>query len=151
VAGPRRRADRRPRVRRPPVDRGAAGPGGPRLGARCLPGRNHGIGDHGGGRRGARVLEWIHRRCDDAISALDTPIGLLPTPGALNVDGLSIDTADLEELLRVDPHEWLQEIGPIRDFYAALGDSLPPELLRQLDALERRLLDAQRAETEARP
>jgi phosphoenolpyruvate carboxykinase (GTP) len=99
----------------------------------------------------ARVLEWIHRRCDDAIPAVDTPIGLLPTRGALNVDGLAIDPAHLEELLRVDAHEWLQEVGPIRDFYAALGDSLPPDLTRQLAALERRLLDARRDETETRP
>jgi GTP-dependent phosphoenolpyruvate carboxykinase len=48
-------------------------------------------------------------------------------------------------------HEWLQEVGPIRDFYAALGDSLPRELPRQLAVLERRLLGAQRDETETRP
>jgi phosphoenolpyruvate carboxykinase (GTP) len=82
----------------------------------------------------ARVLEWIHRRCDGDSAAVETPIGLLPD--ALNTDGLSVD---LDELLRVDPAEWLREIGPIRDFYAALGDSLPAELERQLDALERRL------------
>jgi phosphoenolpyruvate carboxykinase (GTP) len=81
-----------------------------------------------------RVLEWIHRRCDDDDAAVETPIGLLPD--ALNTDGLSVD---LDELLRVDPDQWVQEIGPIRDFYADLGDSLPAELERQLDALERRL------------
>jgi phosphoenolpyruvate carboxykinase (GTP) len=90
----------------------------------------------------SRVLEWIHRRCDGTIAAVDTPIGLLPAPGGLNVDGLSIGPGDLDELLRVNPVEWLEEIGPIRDFYAALGDSLPTELERQLDALEHRLLDA---------
>jgi phosphoenolpyruvate carboxykinase (GTP) len=92
----------------------------------------------------ARVLEWIHRRCDGTTAAVDTPIGLLPAQGGLIADGLSIDAGDLDELLRVDPVEWLQEIGPIRDFYADLGDSLPTELQRQLDALERRLLDARR-------
>jgi phosphoenolpyruvate carboxykinase (GTP) len=82
----------------------------------------------------ARVLEWIHRRCNDAVSAVETPIGLLPR--GLNVDGL---TVDLDELLRVDPDEWLAEIGPIREFYASLGDTLPPELHGQLAALEQRL------------
>jgi phosphoenolpyruvate carboxykinase (GTP) len=90
----------------------------------------------------SRVLEWIHRRCDGTIAAVDTPVGLLPAPGGLNVDGLSIGAGDLDELLRVNPVEWLEEIGPIRDFYAALGDTLPAELERQLDALEHRLLDA---------
>jgi phosphoenolpyruvate carboxykinase (GTP) len=81
-----------------------------------------------------RVLEWIHRRCDDAVPAVSTPIGLLP--GALNVDGLAVD---LDELLRVDPHEWLPEIGAIRVLYASLGDTLPAALQSQLAALERRL------------
>ena len=87
----------------------------------------------------ARVLEWIHRRCDATTAAVDTPIGLLPAPGGLNVDGVSIDAGDLDELLRVDAVEWLQEIGPIRDFYSSLGDSLPTELQAQLTMLERRL------------
>jgi phosphoenolpyruvate carboxykinase (GTP) len=82
----------------------------------------------------ARVLEWIHRRCDGMADAVETPIGLVPA--ALDVDGLSVD---LDELLRVDPESWLGEIAPIRDFYATLGDSLPAELRDQLDALERRL------------
>jgi phosphoenolpyruvate carboxykinase (GTP) len=87
----------------------------------------------------ARVLEWIHRRCDGTAPALDMPIGLVPPPGGLNVEGLSIGTADLDALLRVDPDEWLAEIGPIREFYASLGDTLPPELHGQLAALEQRL------------
>jgi phosphoenolpyruvate carboxykinase (GTP) len=87
----------------------------------------------------SRVLEWIHRRCDGTVPALDTPIGLVPPHGALDVEGLSIDAGDLDELLRVDPDQWLREIGPIRDFYAALGDSLPAELQDQLTMLERRL------------
>jgi phosphoenolpyruvate carboxykinase (GTP) len=90
----------------------------------------------------ARVLEWIHRRCDHTVPAVEEPIGLVPPPGGLNVEGLPIGAGDLDELLRVDPDEWLQEIGPIRDFYAALGDSLPVELQSQLTMLERRLREA---------
>jgi phosphoenolpyruvate carboxykinase (GTP) len=87
----------------------------------------------------ARVLEWVFRRCDDAVEAADTPIGRVPTPGGLNTEGLSIGADDVAELLRVDPDEWLGEIEPIREFYAKFGDKLPPELREQLDALERRL------------
>jgi phosphoenolpyruvate carboxykinase (GTP) len=65
-----------------------------------------------------------------------------PSAGGLNVEGLPIGAGDLDELLRVDPDDWLQEIGPIRDFYAALGDSLPVELQSQLAVLERRLREA---------
>jgi phosphoenolpyruvate carboxykinase (GTP) len=82
----------------------------------------------------ARVLAWIHGRCAGTAGAVETPIGLVPA--ALDVSGLSVD---LDELLRVDPDAWLDEIEPIRAFYATLGDSLPAELQSQLDALERRL------------
>jgi len=87
----------------------------------------------------ARVLEWIFRRCDDAVDAVDTPIGRVPTAGGLDTDGLSIGADDVAELLKVDPAEWLPEVEPIREFYAQLGEKLPRELHAQLDALERRL------------
>jgi len=90
----------------------------------------------------ARVLEWVFRRCDRAVEAQDTPIGRLPTADGLDTDGLSIDGADLAELLRVDPEEWLAEIEPIREFYAQFGEKLPRELRAQLDALGERLSSA---------
>ncbi|MBA3408234.1 MAG: phosphoenolpyruvate carboxykinase (GTP), partial [Solirubrobacterales bacterium] len=91
----------------------------------------------------ARVLEWVFRRCDDAVESQDTPIGRVPTTGGLNTEGLSLSEADLAELLRVDPVEWLPEIDPIREFYDGLGAKLPGELPAQLDALQERLNSAQ--------
>jgi phosphoenolpyruvate carboxykinase (GTP) len=91
----------------------------------------------------ARVLEWVFRRCDGAVEARDTAIGRVPTAHGLDTDGLTIDAADLDELLRVDPEEWLAEIEPIREFYAQFGGKLPGELRAQLDALEERLHSAQ--------
>jgi phosphoenolpyruvate carboxykinase (GTP) len=87
----------------------------------------------------ARVLEWVFRRCDGAVEAAETPIGWVPTPGGLNTDGLAIGADDLDELLKVDPAEWLPEVDPIREFYAKFGEKLPGELRAQLDALEQRL------------
>jgi phosphoenolpyruvate carboxykinase (GTP) len=87
----------------------------------------------------ARVLEWVFRRCDDATEAAETPIGLVPTVEALDIEGLDISREDVEELLHVDPEEWKPEIEPIREFFAKFGDKLPAELTRQLDALESRL------------
>ena len=74
-----------------------------------------------------------------AAEAAETPIGLVPTVDALDIDGLDISREDVEELLHVDPEEWKPEIEPIREFYAKFGDRLPDELHAQLDALERRL------------
>jgi phosphoenolpyruvate carboxykinase (GTP) len=87
----------------------------------------------------ARVLEWVFRRCDDAVEARDTPIGRLPTEDGLNTDGLDIDADDLRALLAVDAAAWREEIAPIREFFAKFGDKLPDELTAQLDELEARL------------
>jgi len=87
----------------------------------------------------ARVLAWIFRRCDDEAEAADTPVGRVPTPGALDTEGLDIDPADLEAALRVEPAEWREELAPVRAFFATFGERLPPELRAQLDALEARL------------
>jgi phosphoenolpyruvate carboxykinase (GTP) len=87
----------------------------------------------------ARVLEWVFRRCDDAVEAADTPIGRVPTKDGLNTGGLTIAGEDLSALLRVDRDEWLAEVAPIREFYAQFGERLPRALVAQLDALEERL------------
>jgi phosphoenolpyruvate carboxykinase (GTP) len=90
----------------------------------------------------ARVLEWVFRRCDDAAEAKETPIGLVPTPGGLNTDGLEISASSLERLTTIDPEEWKAELEPMREFLAKFGERLPAGLLRQLDALEARLAQA---------
>ncbi|MCX6997813.1 MAG: phosphoenolpyruvate carboxykinase (GTP) [Kiritimatiellaeota bacterium] len=87
----------------------------------------------------ARVLKWIFERCAGAGQAVPTPIGWLPTPGALDVSGLKISSADVEELLRVDKDKWLAEIPAMREHFAKFGARLPPGLAEELDALEQRL------------
>jgi phosphoenolpyruvate carboxykinase (GTP) len=87
----------------------------------------------------SRVLEWVFRRCDDAVEARDTPIGRVPTAGSLNTDGLDMPDAELEQILAVDREEWKGEIPPIREFFDTFGDRLPRELAAQIDALEERL------------
>jgi len=87
----------------------------------------------------SRVLEWIFRRCDDAVEARDTPIGRVPTTGSLNTDGLDMPEDELEQILAVDPEEWKAEIPAVREFFDKFGDRLPPAVGAQLDALEERL------------
>jgi phosphoenolpyruvate carboxykinase (GTP) len=68
-----------------------------------------------------------------------TPIGVIPTREALNLDGLDIDERDVAELLTVNDDEWRAEVPLIREHYAQFGDRLPAELHAQVDALEARL------------
>ncbi|HVA03477.1 MAG TPA: phosphoenolpyruvate carboxykinase (GTP) [Acidimicrobiales bacterium] len=87
----------------------------------------------------SRVLAWIVERTAGRGKATATPIGNVPSPGALDTHGLGVPDQDITELLRVDADEWRQEAPLIREYYARFGDRLPVELGEQLDALERRL------------
>jgi phosphoenolpyruvate carboxykinase (GTP) len=87
----------------------------------------------------SRVLAWVFERCAGRADATDTPIGRLPAPGALPVDGLDLAAGALDELLGVSADDWRAELPHLEDHYATFGDRLPPELRAELDALERRL------------
>ncbi len=87
----------------------------------------------------SRVLEWVFERTAGRGQAVETPIGNVPAPGALNVDGLNLPEADLAQLLAVDNDEWRNEVPLIRQHFAKFADRLPGALLEQLDDLEARL------------
>jgi len=87
----------------------------------------------------SRVLEWVFDRCQGTAEAVDTPIGRVPAPGSLDLEGVEIAPEDLEQLLRVDIDEWRDEVPSIREHLATFGDQLPPALRHQLDALAERL------------
>ena len=82
-----------------------------------------------------RVLMWMIDRVKGGAAGAETPIGVVPAEGALNVDGLGLGRADVERLLRVDRDEWAAEVPEIRAFFDRLGDRLPSELSRALESL----------------
>ncbi len=88
-----------------------------------------------------RVLKWVFERLDGTASAVGTPIGNLPTPGALDMSGLDLDPADLTELLRVDRQGWRAELASIDEHFATFGDRLPQGLRDELNALRQRLAE----------
>ena len=87
----------------------------------------------------SRVLEWVFERVAGRGDAADTPIGFIPTKDALNLDGLDVSDADLDELLKVDNADWKAEIPLIREHFASFGDRLPQALHDAVDDLEARL------------
>jgi len=87
----------------------------------------------------SRVLKWVCERCDERAEAVDSPIGLLPTRDSLDLSGLEIADAALDQLLKVDPTQWRAILPTFREHYARFGEKLPARLARQLDALEARL------------
>ncbi len=90
----------------------------------------------------SRVIEWIFGRCSGEDDAVETPIGFLPAPGALDANGLDVDEADLAELFKVDPAAWVQEAAAIEELYAKFGAKLPPQLAGRLKELKRRVAAA---------
>ena len=87
----------------------------------------------------SRVLEWVFERVSGRGDALDTPIGYVPTPTAIDLDGLEVTLEDMTELLNVDAAEWRDEVPSIRQYYEQFGDHLPYELIQQVNDLEARL------------
>ena len=87
----------------------------------------------------SRVLKWIVERVTGKAAAVETPIGYLPTTGAIDTGGLDVTEEQMAELLNVDVEEWLNEIGSIREHYARFGERLPAVLSEELAALEARL------------
>jgi phosphoenolpyruvate carboxykinase (GTP) len=89
-----------------------------------------------------RVLKWILERCEGRGEAVDTPIGLLPTPEALDRNGLSMSREALVQLLRVDPAEWVEAVEGQDHYLRSFGAHLPPEIQRQHEILAARIHDA---------
>jgi len=87
----------------------------------------------------SRVLKWMCERIDGKVGAVETPIGLMPKEGDLDLTGLAIPAADLKELLRVDADAWKAEISDIERHFSQFGDRLPARLRKQLDDLGKRL------------
>ena len=87
----------------------------------------------------SRVLEWIFDRCAGRAEAQKSAIGLLPAPGAINVEGLDVSSDDLTELLRVDVEQWLAELPAIGEYYDRFGERMPTQLRDELEELDDRL------------
>ena len=87
----------------------------------------------------SRVLKWVLNRIAGTAEAVETPIGMVPKIGELDVSGLDLTSEALEALLSVDATEWRNELALIEEHYEAIGDRLPAEMRLQLERLADRL------------
>ena len=87
----------------------------------------------------SRVLKWICERVEGTSKARQTPIGNVPAPDALDVSGLNLPAANLEELLAVDIEGWKKEIADVEANYARFGNHLPKAMSEELEKLRKRL------------
>ena len=87
----------------------------------------------------SRVLKWMCERVEGKVGAQETPIGLLPNKGVLDLNGIDISFDDMEELMSVDTDAWKAEISDIEQHFAKFGDKLPERLKKQLEEFKKRL------------
>jgi phosphoenolpyruvate carboxykinase (GTP) len=86
-----------------------------------------------------RVLKWIFERAEGTANAVETPIGLLPVNGSIDISGLSGVADKMDDILKVDKQEWLDECDLIAEHQAQFGDRLPKEMSQQFEDLKSRL------------
>lgn len=87
----------------------------------------------------SRVLKWVLERVAGKGDATETAIGHVPTPESLDLSGLDLDDATLEELLSVDNENWRAELDLIHDHFKFIGERLPDAMKDELASLEKRL------------
>jgi len=91
----------------------------------------------------SRVLKWVVDRLEGRAGAVETPIGLVPEAGALDISGLDLSDEKMELLLTVDREVWKEEAALSERDLKKLGDRLPPALWREQEALVARLESAE--------
>ncbi len=87
----------------------------------------------------SRVLKWVIERVAGTGDAVETAIGHVPTPDALDTAGLDLDRSTLDELLSVDNDAWRHEVELINRHFDFIGDALPQAMRDELSNLEKRL------------
>ncbi|MDT7764135.1 MAG: phosphoenolpyruvate carboxykinase, partial [Mycobacterium sp.] len=90
----------------------------------------------------SRVLKWAIERIEHKADGKTTPIGIVPTASDLDLEGLDVDAADVDEALAVNAAEWRDELPLIEDWFEFVGEKLPTGLKDEFDALKHRLAEA---------
>ena len=89
-----------------------------------------------------RVVEWIIKRCRGEVEAVETPIGFMPKPEDISLEGIENEVSEdtLKNLLSVDVEVWKKEAADIEAFFEQVGEGkLPKELAENLEILKKNL------------
>lgn len=86
-----------------------------------------------------RVLKWIVERINGDAEAVETPIGYVPAPGSLDLEGLDISQATMDALLSVNKEGWRKELESSNEFFKTFGERFPERLREEYRELMDRL------------
>ena len=90
----------------------------------------------------SRVMKWIIERVEGTANGSTTPIGIVPSADDLDLEGLDVDAADVDEALAVNADEWREELPQIEEWFEFVGEKLPTGIKDEFDALKHRLAEA---------
>ncbi len=75
-----------------------------------------------------RVLKWVIDRCEGRASAIEGPIGWLPSWDDLTWDGLDFKPDDFFSIMNIDKEASRQETVDQEELFTRFGDHLPREM-----------------------
>ena len=88
---------------------------------------------------GMQVLKWIVDRCRGRVGADKTPLGWMPDPSDIDLEGLEYEKAKLVEALKIDVEDWKKEVLAQDELFIKLHGDLPMEMHFQRELLISRL------------
>lgn len=86
-----------------------------------------------------RVLKWMFERIEGEDNGIESPIGYLPKPGTLNMQGLSVSSEDEKELTRFDHEAWKEEMVEMDKYLTLFDRRLPGSIKEQLARIKKQL------------
>ena len=87
-------------------------------------------------------LDAGHRqgdRCEGRAPAKETPIGFLPHPEDIDLEGLNLPESSLQQLLDLDASAWHAEIEDIGNYLESYGERTPSALRERYQQVKRAL------------
>jgi phosphoenolpyruvate carboxykinase (GTP) len=86
-----------------------------------------------------RVLKWIIDRCRGRAYAVETPLGWMPRPQDIDLEGINVTTAQLEVIQTIRHDEVKKELLSHEELFLKLAGDLPKEMIFQRELLISRL------------
>ena len=88
-----------------------------------------------------RVLEWMIRRVTGKAGAVETPIGYLPAPSDINLEGVDLSAEALEKLFEFQRDGWREEFASIGEYLREYGPRMPRALMDEQQRIAAQLQD----------
>jgi phosphoenolpyruvate carboxykinase (GTP) len=85
-----------------------------------------------------RVLKWIVERIRGQARAEETPIGCVPSVDSLDLEGLDVPRARVQEALAIDRDGWTGALDELGGFFDRFGSRLPESITESLETTRRR-------------